>query len=409
MIAGLELGEHGGDQRLVGELHAASERVAEELAAELAEEVLAARGCEVGAEAVEALDGGAVWQVRAGVNREPGRILAAGAADGIETLQRKTERIDPPVASGAFFVAAVTFDELALGESGGRFLGQDGHAFRRTRQFLTEDDFAEPVAAQDGTGARGAALFREGAGKSEDASTALRANAIDAPPVIPFRIEAVMLRERPVHERVIRIEQRKHGAVLLEQIHEEAHGLLLHVAPQTDERREMALALFIERRDIAHVQPLASKLRGKTAHLRILHHAPGLRRQHFGIAQRAIHGEGSQFIVRRRRPEKVAEARGEFPIIHRAGLVRRFLAAIQERGRGEHADKHEAWLEGHETGDLLFREGTPPSLLRKGEHGGFLRLDDGLLLLLEFRGGGQDGLAHRLECVGLGVLRGVLP
>jgi len=59
---------------------------------------------------------------------------------------------------------------------------------------------------------------------------------------------------------VIGREQREHGAIGLEKIHEKTHRLLLHVGAQPDDGGKMPLALFIERLHIAHVQPLAAKL-----------------------------------------------------------------------------------------------------------------------------------------------------
>lgn len=133
-------GDHGVEEGLVGELDAATEGVAEELAAEVTEEITAACGEEVGAEVCEAADGSAVWEVGAGIG-------SSGAADGVEALKGEAVGVDALVAADAVGVAAVTLDELALGEVCGGFLGQGGDAFGWCGQFVTEDDFTEPGAA----------------------------------------------------------------------------------------------------------------------------------------------------------------------------------------------------------------------------------------------------------------------
>src|SRR4051794_33558914 len=68
MIVGFEFGEHGCNQRLVGELDAASEGVAEKLATELLEKVLTAIVEKIRTKPVESLDFRAVEQLRPGVN-----------------------------------------------------------------------------------------------------------------------------------------------------------------------------------------------------------------------------------------------------------------------------------------------------------------------------------------------------
>lgn len=59
-VVGFELGDHGFDQGLVGELDAAAEGITEEFSTELAEEVIATRGEQIGAQAVETFEGGAI-------------------------------------------------------------------------------------------------------------------------------------------------------------------------------------------------------------------------------------------------------------------------------------------------------------------------------------------------------------
>ena len=103
VIAGFELGKHGSDQRLVRKLHAASEGVADQFSAELTEEVVAAVLEQVTAQAVKAIDTGAVWQ-------NDLRIGFASASDGIEAFESEAKRIDAAVAGSAVGIGAVLLD-----------------------------------------------------------------------------------------------------------------------------------------------------------------------------------------------------------------------------------------------------------------------------------------------------------
>src|SRR5688572_27777134 len=110
--------------------------------------------------------------------------MAARAADGVEPLERKAEGIDPRVAAGATFVAAMFLRELPLGQPGWRFLRQDRSVLRRAGQPFAQDGFAEPVPPQDRTGARGAALLRERGGEPENPSAPFGPCAVNATPGI---------------------------------------------------------------------------------------------------------------------------------------------------------------------------------------------------------------------------------
>ncbi len=164
--------------------------------------------------------------------------------------------------------------------------------------------------------------------EAEDAAAALSVETVDSLP-FAFRIKAIVLRERFVHEGVIRIEQREDAAVVLNEVDEEAGDFLLHVVAEIEEGGEVAFALFIERGDIAHMQPLAAELGGEAAHFVALHHALGLSE---GQDRRSLRCGGAEFVIGRGGPEEVAEACRELLRAHRAGFFRSFLAAIQKRG-----------------------------------------------------------------------------
>lgn len=157
------------NQRLVGELQAAAKGLAEEFAAELAGEVIAALREKVVAQVIESIDGGAIGQ-------NSFRIRFTSAADGVEAFQSEAQGSDALVAAHAVLIAAMSLNELAFGEVGGSFFG-------RRRQFFAEDDLGEPGAAQDGAVARGSGLFGERGGEPEDAAATLGTNLIHSMPV----------------------------------------------------------------------------------------------------------------------------------------------------------------------------------------------------------------------------------
>ena len=72
----------------------------------------------------------------------------------------------------ALRIARVLFDELPHGQAFGRrfIVGQRRNALRRLRQTFAEQDFADPIAAQDGAGARGARLLGQRRRLGQDAA-----------------------------------------------------------------------------------------------------------------------------------------------------------------------------------------------------------------------------------------------
>ena len=107
-----------------------------------------------------------------------------------------------------------------------------------------------------------------------------------------------MTSQRSVHEHMVGVNQRKHPPILLEEVREETLGLLLHGAAHRYEGREVSLALLIQRRDIADMQPLATELAGQPGDLGVLDHPAQLHRQHCGLMQFTCSGECAQFGIR---------------------------------------------------------------------------------------------------------------
>src|SRR5437870_3091375 len=85
------------------------------------------------------------------------------SADCIERLQRKTVCIESLVTNRALWIADVLFDQLTHGQSLCRrlIIWQRRYTFRRLRQSLSEQNFADPIPPQDGTRPRRARLLRQ--------------------------------------------------------------------------------------------------------------------------------------------------------------------------------------------------------------------------------------------------------
>src|SRR5204863_6615021 len=147
------------EQRAVGKLDAAAQRVAEELAAKLLHEIVAASGEEILAQTVQPAEFGAVDELDLCIHGKAGGVGAAETANGVVAFEREAEGIEARVTAGAAFVTGVALDELALGEALRGFLWKYGHALGRAREAVAGEHFAEPVAAQDGARAGSTALF----------------------------------------------------------------------------------------------------------------------------------------------------------------------------------------------------------------------------------------------------------
>ena len=155
----------------------AAEGEAQQLAAELLEEGLAAGGEQVIPQPVEPLERRPRPGLGPGVDRPVAEVLVAAPADRVEAFEREAERVDPLVAVGALGVAGVLLDELADGQARRRRLvvGELRDALRRPGQALAQQDLADPVPPQGRAGPRGARLLGQGRRQAEHAAPAVLA------------------------------------------------------------------------------------------------------------------------------------------------------------------------------------------------------------------------------------------
>ncbi len=225
--------------------------------------------------------------LRLRVDRPVGQVLVAPPADGVEAFQREAERIDAPMARRAAGVAGVLLDELPHGQAIGRgfILGQPRHVLRRLRQLLAEQHFADPVAAQDRTGARRARLLRQRRRQPQDAAAAVlsrrrRRAAIRARRRRECRSASPALRSRTCdrHRTGSSTEPSRWNRSVKNRIDSS------YMSPRRlGELGKVPLALFVERVEVVDVQPLAGELGRQPPHARVAEHPPRLR----GRARRA--------------------------------------------------------------------------------------------------------------------------
>ena len=197
-----------GEQGFVGKLHGATEGVAEKFACELAQEDVPAGGHQILAQSLQTFDFRAVLDFGLGVDRAVREIDRATATDGVEAFKGEAKGVDPIVAMRAAFVGTVFLSELAHGQGvGGFLLRQTRNVLGRAGEFVTQEGFGDPVAAQDWAGARGTGLFRQRGGLPEDAAASVRLEAVDAPLLFATHAgNAVMIGEGFVEESVDGIE-----------------------------------------------------------------------------------------------------------------------------------------------------------------------------------------------------------
>ena len=309
-------------------------------------------------QACQSLDLVSVGERGPGVQGPARHVPLAAASDGVKAFQRKAERIDSSMAGGAARLAGMQGHQLAQGQPlGSGFIGRKlGHVLGRPRQLLSQEYFADPVAAQDGTGPGGSRLLAQSRGQRQDTAPPMLLHPPDAAPALsPHALNAIKLCQSLVDEGVIGIEQAQQGAVALKQIGKEADGLLVHVPAYIGKLGEVLLAFFFDLVEVVDVQPLAGELGGQTPHPAIGQHAPGLPDQHLGRTQPALGGQGAQLPVRLGGPEEVAQAAGELPVgDFSRGFRRRFFQPVQEGGGDKNPGQGQP--EGHFVGEFLLAQ-----------------------------------------------------
>ena len=106
-----------------------------------------------------------------------------------------------------------------------------------------------------------------------------------------------MLRQRLIHEGVVRVKSREHRTTALEQVREKSNRFLIHGAAQTSKAWEMALTLLIERVEVVNVQPLTGELRRQPAHPTVAQHPLRLSDEHLRIVKLSRRRDLAKFCI----------------------------------------------------------------------------------------------------------------
>ena len=192
----------------------------------------------------------------------------------------------------------MSLDHLPFGQTVRDSVRELRHVLRWTRQLLAEQYFTDPVAAQNGTGARCAGLLGERRGQAENPASTVLLDALDPPPRFTLNAsDVVELRQSFVDERVIGVQKTEQRSVALKQIRQKQDRLLVHVRAQLLELGEELHALRFRCGKVVNMQPLAGELRPQAAHASVFEHTSRLLLQHVRMPECPIGSLRTQFLV----------------------------------------------------------------------------------------------------------------
>ena len=157
--------------------------------------------------------------------------------------------------------------------------------------------------------------MREEDGHGEEAAAAVAGGIVDAEPLAGGVFDgghAVVLGERGVHEGVLAVEQIEGGAVVLDEVGEEADGLFEHGLAEIVVEGGEALAVDgVVLFKAAEAEPVAGEFGGEAGGAGVLEQAAGLGGEDAGLAELAGGGEAEELVVGQAGPEEEAEAAGK--------------------------------------------------------------------------------------------------
>src|SRR5437588_384582 len=119
----------------------------------------------------------------------------------------------------------------------------------------------------------------------------------------------------PIHECVVGKQYLAGGAILADNMLEESNGFLIKCGLQP--LREFGITLRIDTAvavELVKTEPLAKELSGEPSGFWIAQHAANLRSDLAFLAELASRRRPPQLVVGQRRPEKIAQPRGQLPI-----------------------------------------------------------------------------------------------
>ena len=204
------------------------------------------------------------------------------------------------------------------------------HVRRRRRRRRAEDVFEDPLAADHGRGAGRVRGHRQDAPLAEQAAPHAVVAELDAAEVAAVDVrDAVVLGQALVQERVVRLQQVEHAAVLAQDALEQQLRLLAEGLPQVVVEVGEQAQVRGDRIQVAQVQPLAREVAHQALRARVGQHAADLPFEHLGLAQLAALGQVEQLVVRDAAPEEERQAGGELDVGDAVGRVRRDAGRVR--------------------------------------------------------------------------------
>ena len=147
------------------------------------------------------------------------------------------------MADRALRVAGMLLHQLPHRQTfqGGFVRRQRRHVLRRTRQTLAEQNFGNPIAAQDRAGAQSAGLLGEGGRLAQDSTPGKPLHAVDPAPLVSADPRNPVMRGQGLVQKcMVRVENAENRTIVLKQIGKELDRLFVHRAAQTRRRWESA-------------------------------------------------------------------------------------------------------------------------------------------------------------------------
>ena len=228
--------------------------------------------------------------------------LRAPAANRIEVLQAKAQRIEPRMAARALRLFPMLLQPLTKRKTILRrvFLRESARVRRRRRWRLTEQFLQHPFAAQHRAGPLRIRREREHRAHAEHAA-AILVRQIHAPQFCARDVQIrqpVMLRERLVEVSVVRVQQRQQARILANHRREKFNRLPIHGLAQFGRELPKASGVGLHRGlEFAHAQPLAREILRQRARLRVAEHPLHLRLQRRALVQLILRRQREQLRI----------------------------------------------------------------------------------------------------------------
>ena len=215
------------------------------------------------------------------------------------------------------------------------------NAGRRSGQSLAQQRLVHPVTTQDWTCSGRTRLAGEESGHAQHATPAPPTQTGNTAPCPAGRrqLDSVMRSQWWIQERVIGLEQIENRTIAAKHVLEETNRFFVHIGAKLCELRIQRFVLVIVAIKIANVQPLAGEVYRQPPDPIVLKHAVRLRDECLGTLQLSCPGNTSKLLVGQRRPQEIAQPRGELEIrnLTRLAPFAWLLQFVEKGWRCQHA------------------------------------------------------------------------